>query len=184
MYHYYITVKRLRDVIAEQDIEMTVETFFRLLGKMAASISIPFQGEPLSGLQIMGVLETRALDFENVIILSMNEGVFPVKKVASSLIPYNLRKGFDLSTTEHQDSIYAYYFYRLIHRAKRVFLLYDTRTEDMASGEVSRYVYQMKYHYRLPIEEKMIGYPIMAKKIRDIVVPKDKYVMSQLLRYH
>ena len=184
IYHYYLSINRLKGIMQENRIEMNVVTFFKLLKKLTAGISIPFEGEPLSGLQIMGVLETRALDFENGIILSMNEGVFPVKKVASSLIPYNLRKGFDLSTTEHQDSIYAYYFYRLIHRAKRVFLLYDTRTEDMASGEVSRYVYQMKYHYRLPIEEKMIGYPIMAKKIRDIVVPKDKYVMSQLLRYH
>lgn len=153
MYHYYITVKRLRDVIAEQDIKMTIETFFRLLGKMAASISIPFQGEPLSGLQIMGVLETRVLDFDNLIILSMNEGVFPVKKVAATFIPYNLRKGFGMATTEHQDSIYAYYFYRMISRAKRVFLLYDSRTDGLKSGEVSRYIYQLKYHYRYPYKK-------------------------------
>ena len=115
---------------------------------MAASISIPFQGEPLSGLQIMGVLETRALDFDNLIILSMNEGVFPVKKVAATFIPYNLRKGFGMATTEHQDSIYAYYFYRMISRAKRVFLLYDSRTDGLKSGEVSRYIYQLKYPYK------------------------------------
>ncbi len=153
MYHYYITVKRLRDVIQAQQLTMMVDTFFRLLSKMAASISIPFRGEPLSGLQIMGVLETRALDFDNLIILSMNEGVFPVKKIAPSFIPYNLRRGFGMATTEHQDSIYAYYFYRMISRAKRVFLLYDSRTEGLKSGEVSRYIYQLKYHYRYPIKE-------------------------------
>ena len=121
IYHYYLSINRLKGIMQENRIEMNVATFFKLLKKLTAGISIPFEGEPLSGLQIMGVLETRALDFENVIILSMNEGIFPVKKVASSLIPYNLRKGFDLSTTEHQDSIYAYYFYRLIHRAKESF---------------------------------------------------------------
>lgn len=183
IYHYYLAVNRLKGIMQENGIEMNVATFFKLLKKLTAGIAIPFEGEPLSGLQIMGVLETRALDFENVIILSMNEGIFPVKKVAPSLIPYNLRKGFDLSTTEHQDSIYAYYFYRLINRAKNVYLLYDTRTEDMASGEVSRYVYQLKYHYRLPINEHIVGYPVMARKSRAISVPKDEYVQSQLRRY-
>ena len=181
MYHYYITVKRLRDVIAKQDIEMTVETFFRLLGKMAASISIPFQGEPLSGLQIMGVLETRALDFDNLIILSMNEGVFPVKKVAATFIPYNLRKGFGMATTEHQDSIYAYYFYRMISRAKRVFLLYDSRTDGLKSGEVSRYIYQLKYHYRIPIQEIQINCDIATFSPIIISIDKRKYGIEKKL---
>lgn len=139
---------------------MNVSTFFRLLNKMVNNIAIPFRGEPLSGLQIMGVLETRALDFENLIVLSMNEGIFPVKKVANTFIPYNLRKGFGLSTSEHQDSIYAYYFYRMIYRAKKIFLIYDTRTEGTDIGEMSRYIYQMKYHYRLPLKEKLVTYDI------------------------
>ncbi len=175
MYHYYITVKRLRDVIAAQHIAMTVETFFRLLNKIASSISIPFRGEPLSGLQIMGVLETRALDFENLIILSMNEGVFPVKKVAPTFIPYNLRRGFGMATTEHQDSIYAYYFYRMISRAKQVYLLYDCRTEGLKSGEVSRYVYQLKYHYRIPIEEMQVNCNIATFTSPAISIDKRKY---------
>lgn len=102
LFHYYITVKRLKDVIKDENIQMNVSTFFRLLGKMAGSISIPFRGEPLSGLQIMGVLETRALDFENLIILSMNEGIFPMTKVANTFIPYNLRKG--IRTFDHRTS--------------------------------------------------------------------------------
>lgn len=183
LFHYYLAVNRLNEIIRTNKIEMSVATYFKLLKKLTAGISIPFEGEPLSGLQIMGVLETRALDFENVIILSMNEGVFPVKKVAKSLIPYNLRKGFDLSTNEHQDSIYAYYFYRLIYRARRLFLLYDTRTEDMATGEVSRYVYQLKYHYRVPINRQIAGYRITPADTSEIVIPKDKYVMQQLNRY-
>ncbi len=181
MYHYYITIKRLRDVIAEQHVEMSIDTFFRLLGKMAASISIPFRGEPLSGLQIMGVLETRALDFENLIILSMNEGIFPVKKVAPSFIPYNLRRGFGMATTEHQDSIYAYYFYRMISRAKRVFLLYDSRTEGLKNGEVSRYVYQLKYHYRIPVRETQVNCDIATFSPVTITVNKRRYGIEQKL---
>ena len=181
MYHYYITIKRLRDVMTEQRIAMGVDTFFRLLGKMAASISIPFRGEPLSGLQVMGVLETRALDFENLIILSMNEGIFPVKKVAPSFIPYNLRRGFGMATTEHQDSIYAYYFYRMISRAKRVFLLYDSRTDGLKSGEVSRYVYQLKYHYRLPIQEIQINCDIATFSPTTITVDKHRYGIDRKL---
>ncbi len=181
MYHYYITVKRLRDVTQRQHIEMTVNTFFRLLSKMTASISIPFRGEPLSGLQIMGVLETRALDFDNLIILSMNEGIFPVKKIAPSFIPYNLRKGFGMATTEHQDSIYAYYFYRMISRAKRVFLLYDNRVDGLKSGEVSRYIYQLKYHYRYPIKEIQVNCNISTFIPPHISIDKRKHGIEQKL---
>jgi Inactivated superfamily I helicase len=106
---------------------MTVNTFYRLLRRLTDTITIPFHGEPLSGLQIMGVLETRALDFDRIIILSVNEGIYPTRKGANSFIPYNLRKGFGLPTYEHQDSVWAYHFYRLIYRSKQVSLLYDTR---------------------------------------------------------
>ncbi|MCH5327737.1 MAG: PD-(D/E)XK nuclease family protein [Coprobacter sp.] len=183
LYHYYITVNRMKEVMNEQRIEMNVSTFFRLLSKMAGSISIPFRGEPLSGLQIMGILETRALDFDNLIILSMNEGIFPVKKVANTFIPYNLRKGFGLSTTEHQDSIYAYYFYRMIYRAKKIFLIYDTRTEGTNTGEMSRYIYQMKYHFRLPMEEKLVTYDISTHETETLSVQKTGRVQERLRRF-
>lgn len=145
-YHYYNVVSRLNDVVAQYNsVAMNATTYFLLLGKL--SLSIPFVGEPLSGLQVMGVLETRVLDFDNIIILSMNEGVFPKKRNTGSLIPYNLRRGFGMATTEHQDSIYAYYFYRMIARAKRVYMLYDSRTDGLNRGEMSRFIYQLKYHY-------------------------------------
>ena len=95
----------------------------------------------------MGVLETRVLDFGRLIVLSVNEGFFPARKAAASFIPYNLRRGFGLPTYEHQDSIWAYHFYRMIARAKHVTLLYDTRTDGLNTGEVSRYVHQLRYHY-------------------------------------
>ncbi|WP_243345385.1 PD-(D/E)XK nuclease family protein [Parabacteroides sp. FAFU027] len=183
IYHYYITVSRMREVMAETDVQMSSDTFFRLLRQMVTGVSIPFQGEPLSGLQVMGVLETRALDFENIIILSMNEGVFPLRGATNSFIPYNLRVGFGLTTFEHQDSVYAYHFYRMIYRAKNISLLYDTRSEGMQTGEVSRYLHQMKYHYRMPIAEKLITYDISLHQNRPIAIEKNERIQQQLQRF-
>ncbi len=186
IYNYTLTVRRLSDVMQNHSIVMNVATYFSLLGKI--STSVPFEGEPLSGLQIMGVLETRVLDFENIIILSANEGVFPKKKVAASFIPYNLRRGFGLSTTEHQDSIYAYYFYRMLGRAKRMYLLYDSRTEGPNRGEVSRYVYQLRYHYarkinHLVMNEMQESPQVMVDKTTPITIPKSEGVMQHLNNY-
>lgn len=154
IYHYYRAITRIRDL----KIPMQPLTYLRLLKQIVSTISIPFKGEPLRGLQIMGPLETRALDFKNIIILSVNEGVFPSKSVSSSFIPYNLRKGFDLPNYEFQDSISAYHFYRSIYRAENVILLYDSRTEGMQSGEVSRYIKQLKYHYKVDLKESVVTY--------------------------
>lgn len=183
IYHYYVTVNRMKDLIQEADVRMTEETYFRLLKRITDTITIPFQGEPLSGLQIMGVLETRVLDFDRLIILSMNEGIFPVKKVANSFIPYNLRRGFGLPTYEHQDSVWAYHFYRLISRANRVTLLYDTRTDGLQTGEVSRFVYQLKYHYEHPIKEKLVIYDIASAQPPLLEIRKDEKVLQQLAAY-
>lgn len=178
---YHKTVTRLQDRLQEVP-QMTVETCFRLLRKLAHGISVAFSGEPLSGLQIMGVLETRALDFENLIILSMNEGVFPLRNAATSFIPYTLRKGFGLPTYEHQDSIFAYHFYRMISRAKRIYMLYDTRSEEMQTGEVSRYFYQLKYLYRnaFQISERVVTYDVSAPKVSPVTVAKTSEVMHKL----
>ena len=126
-------------------------TYVRMLQRLLSMVSVPYSGEPLKGLQIMGPLETRALDFDTVIILSCNEGVFPRKTVSSSFIPPELRKGFGLPTYEFQDSVWAYYFYRMIQRAGTVWLVYDSRTEGIKSGEESRYIKQLQYHFRVPV---------------------------------
>lgn len=180
IFHYFTTVNRMREVIGEAGVEMKIDTYFRLLRRLTETITIPFRGEPLSGLQIMGVLETRALDFDRLIILSMNEGVFPVKKVATSFIPYNLRRGFGLPTYEHQDSIWAYHFYRLIHRARHVSLLYDTRTTGMQTGEVSRYVHQLRYHYEQPVQSKLVVYNVSSQRTAPLEVRKTPEVMRAM----
>ena len=180
IFHYFTTVNRMKEVMKEAAVEMRIDTYFRLLKRMTDSITIPFHGEPLSGLQIMGVLETRALDFDRLIILSMNEGIFPLKKVSNSFIPYNLRRGFGLPTYEHQDSVWAYHFYRLIYRAKHVSLLYDTRSSGLQTGEVSRFIHQLRYHYEMPLQQKLVVYNVSSSKIPQLEVKKDEAVMQRL----
>ncbi len=128
-------------------------TWFRILDGLVRGESVPFEGDALKGLQVMGTLETRALDFKNICILSVNEDLFPHRSVDSSFIPPELRKGFGMPTTEYQDSVWAYYFYRLIQRAENVWLIYDSRKDGMLSGEESRYIKQLRYHFRFPLEE-------------------------------
>ena len=180
IFHYFATVNRMKEVMREANVEMKIDTYFRLLKRVTDTITIPFHGEPLSGLQIMGVLETRALDFDRLIILSMNEGIFPLRKAANSFIPYNLRRGFGLPTYEHQDSVWAYHFYRLIYRASHVSLLYDTRSNGLQTGEVSRFVHQLHYHYEEPIQNKLVVYNVSSSKTPALQVAKTEEVMNRL----
>jgi hypothetical protein len=144
---YYLTVGRLRDC----ELPVLPASYFRLLEKLLATESEPFKGEPLRGLQVMGPLEMRALDFDNVILLSCNEGVFPERKTKPSFVPAELRKAFGLPTWEYQDAVWAYYFYRMIRRASRVWLLFDSRTEGLRGGEESRYIKQLELHFKAPL---------------------------------
>ena len=183
IFHYFTTVNRMKEVMRDACVEMKIDTFFRLLKRVTDTITIPFHGEPLSGLQIMGVLETRALDFDRLIILSMNEGIFPQRKAANSFIPYNLRRGFGLPTYEHQDSVWAYHFYRLIERASHVSLLYDTRSNGLQTGEVSRFVHQLHYHYEVPMRDKLVVYNVSSSKTPPLAVPKREDIMRRLDAY-
>ena len=185
LYYYQTIVNRLQNITKE--FPLKEQTLFKLIEKMSAGVKVPFNGEPLSGLQIMGVLETRALDFENVIILSMNEGVFPADSRGDTFIPYNVRKGFGMSSYEQRDGIAEYYFYRLISRAKRVFLTYDTRTESVKVGDVSRFVYQLKYQYTNNISsfrEKNINYAIKLPEEEVVNVEKRGEVLNLLKEYY
>ena len=123
----------------------TVVTWIKLLDRILRSQAVPFSGEPLSGIQIMGILETRTLDFKNLIFLSVNEGVLPSVTTSSSFIPFSLREAFGLPSINHQESIYAYHFYRLLHRAENITFLYNSNSEGLRSGESSRFLQQMKY---------------------------------------
>lgn len=171
-------------LLQENRLEVLPVTYVRLLAQLLGPVSVPFRGEPLKGLQIMGPLETRALDFRNLIILSANEGVFPRRNVSSSFIPPELRKGFGLPTYEYQDAVWAYYFYRMISRAENVWMLVDSRAEGLRSGEESRYIKQLEYHFGVPVKRYVVKYGSMkaaslpeiekteddVKKIRETVL--------------
>ncbi|OIP82319.1 MAG: hypothetical protein AUK44_08020 [Porphyromonadaceae bacterium CG2_30_38_12] len=181
LYQYYLTINRIQEIIAEKsnDVELSMDTLARLIQQLTASITIPFVGEPLDGLQIMGVLESRGLDFDHLIIPSFNEGVFPKKTAAHSFIPYSLSKGFGLPTFEHQDAIASYNFYRLLHRAKHIYLLYDTRTDTNKSGEMSRYVHQLNYHYGVKIENIDLNYDMSYPETKPVQVIKTPEIIAK-----
>lgn len=143
-------------ILESKHLQILPATWLKLLDQLLAPVSVPFNGEPLKGLQIMGPLETRALDFSKVIILSCNEGCFPRRSVSSSFIPPELRKGFSLPTYEYQDAVWAYYFYRLVQRAEKVTLVYDSRTEGLKNGEESRYIKQLEYHFGIKVKRRFV----------------------------
>jgi CRISPR/Cas system-associated exonuclease Cas4 (RecB family) len=128
-------------------------------------------------------LETRTLDFDNVIILSMNEGILPRSSAIPSFIPSTLRFGFGLPTPDHQDSIYAYYFYRLIQRASNVVLVYDSSTGGLRTGERSRYMHQLFYELPGMVKEISPSYPVTLLRQAPMIVEKKGEVASALMRY-
>lgn len=178
------------NVLFEIRPEVLPMTYLRLLGQLLSSVSVPFRGEPLKGLQIMGPLETRAIDFKDLVIMSANEGVFPRRSVSSSFIPPELRKGFGMPTYEYQDAVWAYYFYRMISRAEKVWMLVDSRTEGLKSGEESRYIKQLEYHFGVPLKRSVVKFgsmktaslPDIVKTEEDVAMIKDTVLSATTLQ--
>ncbi|WP_321309371.1 PD-(D/E)XK nuclease family protein [Marinifilum fragile] len=183
IYHLFLAIKRLKALLDQHQIEVKQDTFYKILEKMIQSLSIPFEGEPLAGLQVMGILETRLLDFKKLVVLSMNEGKLPKTGTANSFIPYHLRKGFGMPTIDHQDAIFAYYFYRLIQRADDIKLLYSTQSDGIRTGEMSRFLYQLKYESEFDIIESSPGYDISLKEAKPISVEKNERILNRLAEY-
>ena len=177
-------VTKLRNSLDECDIDLTAEVYTSLLRRHLQTLRIPFEGEPLEGIQIMGILETRNLDFENVIILSMNDDNFPGNHMAqASFIPYNLRAAYELPTPEHHEGVYAYYFYRLIQRARTVHMLYCSHADDKSTGEPSRYIYQLDYESGFDVRKVEVGVDVNLAETAPIEVAKDEGVMARLERF-
>ena len=144
LFQFQKNLKQLRNYLEDSQDEWTIKTlksvFYQLIGKE----SIPFTGEPLKGLQLMGLLETRTLDFKKLIILSVNEEKLPAGKSNNSFIPFVLKKYFKMPTYEERDAIFAYHFYRLLQRVEEAYLVYNTQNDDFGSGEPSRFLTQIK----------------------------------------
>ncbi|MBA4056616.1 MAG: PD-(D/E)XK nuclease family protein, partial [Marivirga sp.] len=162
--------------------QSSIKSFLRLFRQLIQAHKIPFTGEPLKGLQVMGVLETRNLDYKNVFILSLNEGAFPSSASKGSYIPFNIRKAYGLPTVEHQDAMYAYLFYRVLQRAENIFLFYNSETDVLGQGEMSRYLQQLVYESGLKMERKVLHNPIQPRPINPIVISKDEGVLEALAK--
>lgn len=136
---------RISNLINAYNTEISSETCIRLIDRIYRRLVVPFSGEPLKGVQVMGMLETRALEFRNVIFLSLNEGIFPGKSYENTFIPYNIRRAFGLPTVNEHDSVYSYYFFRLLRKPEKGWFLYNSTSQGVTSGEMSRYLVQMMY---------------------------------------
>lgn len=156
IFKMYTLLNRLYELIMSGDLQVDSVTLQKLVHQLIQSSSIPFHGEPAIGVQLMGVLETRNIDFDNLLILSCNEGNMPKGINDSSFIPYSIRKAFDLTTIDHKVAIYSYYFHRMLQRAKNVTILYNNSTEDGHTGEMSRFMMQLMVESNQKIKREAI----------------------------
>ena len=186
IYHFTRLIVRLRSVQEQDPVNMKTSTLHNLVRQLATVMTLPFYGEPLKGLQIMGMLETRNLDFRNLILLSVNEDLLPSGKHAHSFIPFDIRTAFDLPTYKDHDAVFAYHFYRLIQRAERVHLLYNTEPAEMGGGEQSRFITQLEhelpgYNPSVKIRSGLATLPPLVRRaMKDIVIEKNERVLGQL----
>lgn len=180
LFKAYTTINRFRTLIEEDELTVQSETFRRLLVKVLSATNIPFHGEPAIGMQVMGVLETRNLDFRHLVLLSVNEGQLPQSGGDSSFIPYNLRKAFGMTTIEHKIAVYAYYFYRLLQRAERITLMYNTSSDGLNRGEWSRFMLQFLIEWPHPITRQFLEAGQSPQGTSPITVEKTPDVMRRM----
>lgn len=181
IFSFYNSFVLICDYADKYKIDIDINTFWKLLLEIISGIRVPFSGEPLKGMQIMGLLETRCIDFDNIFVLSLNEGAFPKSSSDISFIPYVVRKYFRLPTFEDEDSMYSYYFYRLLQKAKNIFLFYDTETENFSKGK-SRYLLQIekeliRKNKSINFSEKNLSPGVYTYKIYPVSIEKSEQVM-------
>jgi hypothetical protein len=180
IYRIILSINRLELLAKSTDLTFTTDTWIRIFERLLRKQSVPFSGEPLSGIQIMGILETRVLDFENIIVLSVNEGVLPAVNAGSSFIPLSLREAFGLPSVNHQESIYAYHFYRLLHRARNAIFIYNSNSEGLRSGEMSRFLLQMKYDTAMQLDFQDLSFEIITPSSISEIIERTDYHSDQL----
>ena len=182
LFQSFLKINRLYSLIESGELNIQPHTLKRLISKVLTSSNIPFHGEPAIGMQVMGVLETRNLDFRNLVMLSLNEGQLPKTGGESSFIPYNLRKAFGMTTIEHKNAVYAYYFYRLIQRAENITLLYNTSSDGLNRGEESRFMLQLLVEGPHEITREYLEAGQSPQSTPKIEIPKTQKILERL--YH
>ena len=189
VYNFYTNLSRLEDALKDNPVVDNIDTLWKIYREIITSVTIPFTGEPLKGLQLMGFLETRVLDFDNIIILSVNEDVLPAAGNSPSFIPFNIRKAFGLPTFEEQHAVSAYHFYRLLQRAGKIFLLHNSETSGLTTGEPSRFLLQLEHEMQkrfpenISIVQKTVSTKAVKEEIKPIVINKNESVRKELLRF-
>ncbi len=185
IYSIYQAIEKLKsvikNVITEQNQEISEAVYFRLFSQYLGKVSVAFEGEPLSGVQVMGILETRCLDFKNLIILGLNENKWPRTFTAPSFIPFNIRKGFGLPGIDEQDAMYSYYFYRLIQRAKNITSTYSVVKDGISTGELSRYGYQLQYDSVHNPDRLNLDFSFANNPTKPIRIEGSKQIVDKLL---
>ena len=174
------TFKILKNHMKDYDFEISIDALEVLMNQLVNSENLDFQGEPLEGLQFMGLLETRLLDFENIILLSVNEGKLPLGNTQNTYLPFDVRRNFGLNTFLENDSIYAYHFYRLLQNAKNIYLLYNALGSGVNTGEKSRFITQMEMESPHKMEHIVIentSEPILQEPI---IIEKTEKVLEKL----
>ncbi len=187
LYHFSLIFKRIRTLLVQYPVIDTVSNLRSIYKQVVGASSIPFYGEPLKGLQVMGMLETRTLGFENIILLSVNDDIIPSGKSINSFIPFDIKRDFKLPTYRDRNAIFAYHFYRLLQHGKRIFLLYNTESDSLGGGEKSRFITQLLhelpiYNPEIKITEKLF-HLLPQKESRDftITIEKDEHINELLL---
>ncbi len=179
LFRFYTAFTQLQNLHIEFNYVQDLKTLHQFFRQLIQSESLSFQGEPLQGLQLMGVLETRMLDFENVIITSVNEGVLPASSQQNTFIPFDVKIAFGLPTYKEKDALFSYHFFRLLQRAKNIFILYNTEHDVFGSGEKSRFVTQLEM-MRDDITEKIISPKVVTSSTKLKEIQKDKKVLERL----
>lgn len=182
LFKAYTTIGRFRTLLEEGELILQPSTYRKLIIRVLSSTNIPFHGEPAIGLQVMGVLETRNLDFRHLVLLSTNEGQLPKNGGDSSFIPYNLRKAFGMTTIEHKIAVYAYYFYRLLQRAEKVTLMYNNSSDGLNRGEWSRFMLQFLIEWDYPIIQQTLQAKQSPQSRTALTIPKTEEVMRKMMR--
>lgn len=180
IFKIYTIVNRLLGLIMEGDLNIDMITLQKLIKQLITSTSIPFHGEPVMGIQVMGVLETRNLDFDHILLLSCNEGNMPKDIRDSSFIPYSIRKAYGLTTVDNKVSIFSYYFYRLLQRAKDITILYNNSTENGNRGEMSRFMLQLMVESNQDIQLKTLHSGQNIRRATTSAIEKSESVMNKL----
>lgn len=179
LFRFYTIFTQLKTLQSEFEYFTDLKTLAQFFKQLIASENLSFQGEPLKGLQLMGMLETRVLDFENIILASANEGILPANNQQNSFIPFDVKVQFGLPTYREKDAIFSYHFFRLMQRAKNVFILYNTEHDVFGSGEKSRFVTQLEM-MRTDIVQKIVSPKVLPQKVELKEISKNDLIFTRL----